>query len=210
MRGAGVAASSRRPGGPAAKPGPDGALDTLGRAIVAATQDGLPLVPRPYHALAERLGIEADEVMARMQHMQDTGAIRRIAAVPDHYALGYRANGMSVWDVDDAEVGAAGRSVGALAFVSHCYLRPRHPPLWPYNLFAMVHGRSREAVEAHVAEIAALLGPRRRAHEILYSRRILKKTGLRIRPLAGAADAAARGGDENLPRESDSPRAGSG
>ena len=119
--------------------------------------------------------------MRRLQHMLDTGAIRRIAAVPNHYALGYRANGMSVWDVDDAHVAEAGRAVGALPFVSHCYRRPRHPPLWPYNLFAMVHGRSREQVEAHVAAIASVLGARQRAHDVLYSRRILKKTGLRLR-----------------------------
>ncbi|MBF0094542.1 MAG: Lrp/AsnC family transcriptional regulator, partial [Alphaproteobacteria bacterium] len=63
---------------------------------------------------------------------------------------------------------------------SHCYLRPRHPPLWPYNLFAMVHGRGRDEVEAKVREIAALLGPSARAHEVLYSSKILKKTGLRF------------------------------
>ena len=109
--------------------------------------------------------------------------------MPNHYALGYRANGMSVWDVDDAEVAEAGRGVGALAFVSHCYLRPRHPPLWPYNLFAMVHGRSRTEVEAHVAGIAARLGGRHRAHDVLYSRRILKKTGLRLPSRTGVPDA---------------------
>ena len=155
--------------------------DAMDRAIVAATQAGLPLVPRPCHAIAAELGLDPAEVMRRLQRMLDTGAIRRIAAVPNHYALGYRANGMSVWDVDDAEVGEAGRGIGALAFVSHCYLRPRHPPLWPYNLFAMVHGRSRAEVEAHIAGIAAKLGGQQRAHDVLYSRRILKKTGLRLR-----------------------------
>ena len=160
-------------------------LDAADRAIVAATQGGLPPVPRPYHALAARLGIEPGEVMRRLQRMLDTGAVRRIAAVPNHYALGYHANGMSVWDVDDDAVSEAGREVGALAFVSHCYRRPRHPPLWPYNLFAMVHGRSRAAVEARVAAIATVLGARQRAHSVLYSRRILKKTGLRIRPERG-------------------------
>lgn len=167
---------------PARPPAGDG-LDATDRAIVAATQAGLPLVARPCHEVAAGLGIEPAELMRRLKRMLDTGAIRRIAAVPNHYALGYRANGMSVWDVDDAEVSEVGREIGALAFVSHCYRRPRHRPLWPYNLFAMVHGRSRDAVEAHVAEIAAVLGPRARGRDILYSRRILKKTGLRLRPL---------------------------
>jgi len=155
-------------------------VDPLDRAIVAATQDGLPLVPEPYRAVAEQVGASPETVMVRLRRMQETGALRRIAAVPNHYALGYRANGMSVWDVPDDQVAEVGRRVGALPFVSHCYHRPRHPPVWPYNLFAMVHGRSREAVAAQVAEIAALLGPASRGHDVLYSTRILKKTGLRL------------------------------
>jgi len=112
--------------------------------------------------------------------MKDIGLIRRIAAVPNHYAIGYTANGMSVWDVADVQVDALGRQVGALAFVSHCYRRPRHLPEWPYNLFAMVHGRSRDEVETQVRVIADVLGTACRAHEVLYSTRILKKTGLRL------------------------------
>ena len=187
---AGEGRPAGEPARAARRPAAAGApLDATDRAIVAATQAGLPLAPRPCHAIAAELGLDPAEVMRRLQRMLDTGAIRRIAAVPNHYALGYRANGMSVWDVDDAEVAEAGRGVGALAFVSHCYRRPRHPPLWPYNLFAMVHGRSRAEVEGHVAGIAARLGGRQRAHDVLYSRRILKKTGLRLQPRTGVPDA---------------------
>lgn len=156
------------------------AADQIERAIIVATQGGLPLVARPYHAIAEQLQISAEEVMRRMQSMQQRGLIRRIGVVPNHYALGYRANGMSVWDVDDAVIDQLGERVGQLACVSHCYRRPRRLPQWPYNLFAMVHGKSRAEVEQKVAEIAALLGQHARAHEILYSTRILKKTGLRL------------------------------
>jgi DNA-binding Lrp family transcriptional regulator len=155
-------------------------FDEIDRRIVQETQDGLALVAQPYHAVAEALGLSPDEVIARLRRMLDTGAIRRIGAVPNHYRLGVRANGMSVWDVDDAAVADAGAEVGALDFVSHCYRRPRHLPDWPYNLFAMVHGRRRDEVEVQVAEIAHLLGSRARRHEILYSTRILKKTGLRL------------------------------
>jgi hypothetical protein len=87
---------------------------------------------------------------------------------------------MSVWDVPDEAISEAGHVIGALEFVSHCYSRPRHPPTWPYALFAMVHGRSRREVEAKVASIAELLGPLDRGHDVLYSTRILKKTGLRL------------------------------
>jgi DNA-binding Lrp family transcriptional regulator len=107
--------------------------------------------------------------------------IRRIAAVPNHYAIGYTANGMSVWDVPDEQVDALGQQVGALAFVSHCYRRSRHLPDWPYNLFAMVHGRSREEVEDKVRLIAGVLGDACRARDVLYSTRMLKKTGLRLK-----------------------------
>jgi DNA-binding Lrp family transcriptional regulator len=156
-------------------------MDPVDRRIILATQAGLPLAEQPYDVLAEELGLPVDEVLARIRAMQDRGVIRRIAAVPNHYALGYRANGMSVWNVPDQQARAIGREVGALDYVSHCYLRPRHLPLWPYNLFAMVHGKTREEVAARVEAIAALLGEHCRGHEVLYSTRILKKTGLRIR-----------------------------
>ena len=155
-------------------------IDPIDRRIILATQAGLPLVPRPYHALAEQLGLSPEEVMARLRAMLAGGIIRRLGAVPNHYALGYKANGMSVWDVPDEKIGRLGGQVGALDFVSHCYHRPRHPPDWPYNLFAMVHGRDRGEVEAKAAEIAALLGKNDRGHRILYSTRILKKTGMRL------------------------------
>lgn len=158
------------------------AIDETDRAILAYLQDGLPLVPQPYHAAAAALGLEPAEVMSRLRHLSTAGVIRRVGAVPNHYRLGIRANGMTVWDVADADIDEAGRQVGALAFVSHCYHRPRHLPSWPYNLFAMVHGRTRDDTEVQVREIARLLGPRARAHDVLYSTRILKKSGLRLTP----------------------------
>ena len=115
-----------------------------------------------------------------MAAMQEAGIIRRVALAPNHYALGMVANGMSVWDVADDQALALGAKVGALDFVSHCYLRPRALPDWPYNLFAMLHGADRAEVEAKRAEVAALLGQACRGHDILYSTRILKKTGLRL------------------------------
>lgn len=155
-------------------------MDATDRQIVQATQEGLPLVPRPYHAVAEALGLQPAEVMKRMQRMLNDGVIRRIGAVPNHYRLGIKANGMSVWDVADEHVRDAGVELGALDCVTHCYRRPRHLPDWPYNLFAMVHGRRRDEVETQVAEMARMLGARSRRHEILFSTRILKKTGLRL------------------------------
>lgn len=154
--------------------------DATDRALILATQGGLPLVAEPYHALSEQLDISADEVMERLRRMQGDGIIRRIGLVPNHYALGYTFNGMTVWDVPDERIHILGPKLGALPFVSHCYRRPRYLPDWPYNLFAMVHGRSRDETDAQVEEIARLLGADDRGHTVLYSTRILKKTGLRL------------------------------
>jgi DNA-binding Lrp family transcriptional regulator len=122
-------------------------LDATDRRIIVATQAGLPLVPAPYDTLADQLGLDVEELIARISAMQENGIIRRIAAVPNHYALGYT---------------------------------PRHLPMWPYNLFAMVHGHTRQDVEEKIVVIAGLLGNYCRGQEVLYSKRILKKTGLRI------------------------------
>ena len=156
------------------------ALDDFDRALIAATQGGLPLVPRPYDAVGERLGVSGLQVRERLAQMLESGLIRRIGAVPNHYRLGFTANGMSVWDVADERVDELGERIGQLPFVSHCYRRPRRPPVWNYNLFAMLHGRSRDEVEAQAQQVAALLGDACRSHDILYSTAILKKTGLRI------------------------------
>ena len=155
-------------------------IDAVDRAIIKATQAGLPLHPCPYAVIVEQIGQTAPVVMQRMRRMLAEGIIRRIGVVPNHYSLGYRANGMSVWDVADERITDLGRKVGALSFISHCYRRPRRLPLWPYNLFAMVHGRTRKEVENQVAQIAQLLGEASRTHDVLYSTRILKKTGLRL------------------------------
>ena len=155
-------------------------LDAIDRSIVKATQAGLPLTPAPYAEVAEVIGLTESEVIARIAAMQERGIIRRIAIAPHHYALGMTANGMSVWDVDDDRISELGAQVGALPYVTHCYQRPRARPAWPYNLFAMLHGSGRDEVEAKRAEVAALLGDACRSHDILYSTRILKKTGMRL------------------------------
>jgi DNA-binding Lrp family transcriptional regulator len=155
-------------------------VDALDHAIVSATQAGLPLRSDPYGAVAETVGADQATVIDRMAAMLGTGAIRRIGAVPNHVRLGLRGNGMSVWDIADDRAEALGERIGALPFVSHCYLRPRRPPLWLYNLFAMVHGRDRAEVDGKLAEMAALAGTACRSHELLFSTAVLKKTGLRL------------------------------
>ncbi|RBW54751.1 Lrp/AsnC family transcriptional regulator [Ruegeria sp. A3M17] len=156
-------------------------IDARDREIIEALQGGLPLVPAPYAQVAEILGMDEDALLYRLAELKSRGVIRRIAAAPNHYKLGMTSNGMTVWDVDDDRITELGARIGALPFVTHCYERPRALPDWPYNLFAMVHGADRDEVEAKRAEIAAILGDACRFKDILYSTRILKKTGLRLK-----------------------------
>ncbi|MDD2658333.1 MAG: AsnC family transcriptional regulator [Methylococcales bacterium] len=156
-------------------------LDETDLAIMRATQTGLPLTRQPYQHIAEQLGLTAEKVMKRMAAMQEKGIIRRIGAVPNHYKLGYRFNGMTVWNVPDDSIDELGQKIGQLDFVSHCYRRPRHLPEWPYNLFAMVHGKSQEDVDKQIQQIANLIGDFNQGCDVLYSTKILKKTGFRSR-----------------------------
>lgn len=155
-------------------------MDGVDRALILATQTGLPLVEEPWTALAERAGRAESEIHERFSRMLECGVIRRIGAVPNHFRLGLAANGMTVWDIPDEYLAAAGREIARLPFVSHCYERTRHPDVWPYNLFAMVHGTSADQVADKTARIAALLGTRCRASDVLVSTACLKKTGLRL------------------------------
>jgi len=155
-------------------------LTEFDRQLVAATQAGLPLVPRPFDTVAAMLGSSGQQVRQRLAELLAAGVVRRIAAVPNHYRLGYTANGMSVWDVEDAEVDRLGELIGGQPAVSHCYRRPRKPGVWRYNLFAMLHGHTQDEVLAQAETLAVLLGPACRAREVLFSSAILKKTGLRL------------------------------
>lgn len=167
------------------QPGADN-TDPLARRIIVATQSGLPLVADPWAAVADELGVSFETVLATVADMLARGVIRRIGAVPNHYAIGFTANGMSVWDISDESVEAVGRFLASMKSVTHCYRRPRRLPQWPYNLFAMVHGRSREAVDDEIVALADAIETRFpaacRSRDVLYSSRILKKTGLRIAP----------------------------
>jgi DNA-binding Lrp family transcriptional regulator len=155
--------------------------DTLIQRLIVLTQAGLPLLEDPWAWLAEQLGLNIEATLDLLKRLQAEGAIRRIAAVPNHYRLGYRHNGMTVWDVRDTDMPRLGALIGAQPFVSHCYRRPRRAD-WGYNLFAMVHGRSSDEINSYREQLRYLLGDACGADEMLVSSRILKKTGLRLPP----------------------------
>ncbi len=158
------------------------------REVLAAIQDGLPLEPEPYRVVADRIGMSEERVLAVVQSLLDQRKIKRIGAVPNHYALGITANGMSVWDVPDDRAPEIGRMLGDREEVTHCYRRPRQPG-WPYNLFGMVHARTRDEVVAAVERIARELDIAQYPHAVLFSTRLLKKRGTRVLRGAAAPDA---------------------
>ena len=156
------------------------ALSSIDRDLVVACQDGLPVIPEPYAEIARQVSLTEEDLHVRLRRLLRHGVVRRIGAIPNHYRLGLRANSMTVWNIVDERAVALGERVGALPFVSHCYLRPRYPGVWEYNLFAMVHGPDRGSVERKRARIRELLGPHLLDEDSLYSTEILKKSGLRL------------------------------
>ncbi|MCK4711160.1 MAG: Lrp/AsnC family transcriptional regulator [Gammaproteobacteria bacterium] len=150
------------------------------RKIIAATQAGLPLVSEPYEQIARQLDSDTAYVIKSIHALLKSGIMRRIGAVPNHYKLGLRGNGMTVWDVPDELVSEVGAKMGAMDFVSHCYERPRHLPDWPYNLFAMVHGSDKEQALKKMVVMETELYPYNFRHDVLFSSAILKKSGLRL------------------------------
>lgn len=147
------------------------------RDLIAAIQAGLPLVPRPYAAIGERIGMTEDEVIAGIRRLLDQGLIKRLGVVVRHRTLGYRANAMVVWDVPDDRLDELGPCMGRFPFVTLCYHRPRHLPAWPYNLFTMIHGRDRNEVLARVEELVVSCGLETIPHQALFSKRCFKQRG---------------------------------
>jgi DNA-binding Lrp family transcriptional regulator len=141
-------------------------------ATIRATQGPMPVIAEPYAPAAERLGVPQDEVLARLESLRERDGLRRVAAILYHRRAGFSANGMGVWKVPEAEVLETGRRMAAFRGVSHCYQRPTYPD-WPYSVFTMAHGRSKEECDAILDSIAAATGIAERA--TLYSSTEFKK-----------------------------------
>ena len=157
-------------------------LSDADRRLIAAIAEGLPLEPRPYAAIARDLSLSEADVMRCLHRLIDAGVIQRFGVIVRHREMGYRANAMVVWDVPHAETAAAGRRLAELPFVTLSYRRPRRPPDWPYNLFCMIHGRDRAAVEALIDLATAEAGLAGLPRAVLFSRRRFKQRGARYAP----------------------------
>jgi DNA-binding Lrp family transcriptional regulator len=154
-------------------------INATDETLLAAIADGLPLVSRPYQAIGTAIGLGEAEVIRRLGCMVDAGVIKRFGVIVRHHELGFSANAMVVWDIEDALVARTGPAVAATPCVTLCYQRPRRLPDWPYNLFAMIHGRDRASVLEKVAEINAEHGLEARPSDVLFSLRRFKQRGAR-------------------------------
>lgn len=152
-------------------------LDAADRRLLAAIEDGLPLIPQPYVAIGAAIGLSEDEVVERLHRLQDSGTIKRLGLVVRHHELGYRANAMVVWDVADDRADAVGAALARIEFVTLCYRRPRRPPEWPYNLFCMIHGRDRDQVLQQIEALRSIEGLAGAPSAVLFSRRRFKQRG---------------------------------
>jgi siroheme decarboxylase len=161
------------------------APDPRDRSILAAIEDGLPLVEAPYRAVAERLALDERDVIGRLDHLRASSIVTRFGCVVRHDKLGYRSNAMAVWDVPEDEVDRVAESFARNPKVTLCYRRPRRPPLWPYNLFCMVHARSRWDAYAVIDELNLEADTGLLHQAVLFSRRCFKQRGAVFSSKAG-------------------------
>lgn len=147
------------------------------RELVQILTTGLPLVPQPFQAVADLLSRTEDDVIARLSELVRIGIVPRIGVIVRHRALGWRSNAMVVWDVPEAGIERAGLALAATPGINLCYRRTRYENAWPYNLYCMVHAKSRDdaLTTLNIASAAAGLGALPR--QILFSLRCYKQTG---------------------------------
>ncbi|MBS3783611.1 MAG: AsnC family transcriptional regulator [Anaerolineae bacterium] len=155
----------------------DTPLTDFERDIVRVVQGDLPLVQQPFQEAALKLSVTEAALLDGLHELHQRGVMRRLSAVLRHRRAGFTANGMGCWVVPNERIVEGGQAAAGFSAVSHCYQRPAYPPRWPYNLFTMVHGQSRQEVEGIVRQIADRIDPV--DYIILYSQREYKKKRVR-------------------------------
>jgi DNA-binding Lrp family transcriptional regulator len=149
--------------------------DEFDRSVIRAVQGSLPVISEPFAPAAQELGISQDELLAHLDQMQERRLLRRVAAILFHRRAGFSANGMGVWKVPDEQILEVGKRMASFRGISHCYQRPTYAD-WPYSVFTMAHGRSKEECDAILDSIAADTGIQERS--TLYSSTEFKKIRL--------------------------------
>jgi len=152
-------------------------LDEQDQALITLMQRGLPLTATPYADLGKKLNLDEEDVIQRIQNLNEMNVIKRFGVVVRHHELGYRANAMTVWNIPDEAVSELGSCMGQFDFVTLCYRRPRRLPDWPYNLFTMIHGKDRNDVLANIQLLAVSCQLDEIEHKVLFSTRRFKQRG---------------------------------
>jgi DNA-binding Lrp family transcriptional regulator len=145
--------------------------------LIIAVQSGLPLVSRPYQQIAQQLQLTETLVIQRLKKLKQQGLIKRLGVIVNHRQLGYQANAMVVFNIPDAEVSFVGKKMSQFDFINLCYRRPRHENIWPFNLFCMIHGKTRETVLQQLENLIQSCDLEPYAYDILFSQRCFKQRG---------------------------------
>ena len=151
-------------------------LSDRDKAIIKALQEDFPLCEEPYKILAERVGITEEEFLRRVRELVDEKKIRRMGAVLRHREVGFKANALCAWHVPPDKLDDIAKIMTATSAVSHCYDRTPAPN-WNYNLYTMIHAKTRDECEKIIGELAALTGVAN--YKILYTKKEWKKTGMK-------------------------------
>jgi DNA-binding Lrp family transcriptional regulator len=152
-------------------------IDSFDQRLLSAIQQGLPISPRPYAELGAQIGLSESEVLKRLTALKQAGLIKRLGVIVKHRQLGYCANAMVVWDIPDEQVQSIGQLISRLEFVNLCYRRPRHGSVWPYNLYCMIHGKTKETVLQQLALLEQACNTQGFPKQILFSKRCFKQRG---------------------------------
>ncbi len=151
-------------------------LSDLEKKVILALQRDLEIIPQPFNELAARVGVPEEELLAAIRQLLGKGYIRRFGATLRHQKSGFAANALVAWAVPESELKSVGQKLALNKAVTHCYAR-QPGPSWPYNLYTMIHGKTREECVRTAARMAAEIGLS--DYEMLFSETELKKTTMR-------------------------------
>ncbi|MFW5976620.1 MAG: Lrp/AsnC family transcriptional regulator [Bacillota bacterium] len=151
-------------------------LEKKDKILIKEIEENIPLSPDPYRKIADKLGWNRDEVLKKLNYLKNKGILKRIGGILKHRKAGYQGNGMLVCQVKEDKIKKIGKKLSGYPEISHCYERESYPE-WPYNIYAMVHGKNREEVENIVAKIFKDIDVIK--YYILYSTEELKKSSMK-------------------------------
>jgi siroheme decarboxylase len=150
-------------------------IDELDKKIISLIQGDLPLDPRPYAVLADRIGITEDQFIGRIKALIEDGTIRRFGATLYHKKAGVNSNAMAAWCVPEERIGETGKALAKFKEVTHCYQRPPQKD-WKYNLYTMIHGQSDADCRAIAERMSQTTGVN--DYILLFSEKEFKKTSM--------------------------------